>query len=232
MPAWSKLRITKRAKRVYNRVGGSDVVKRRDAATAFANKHGLTYFHTVSARDDMTPMILGVTADVRQRDSNFCVGTHDGYDMAIVERAADVAFIGFESTYHNWYVLQIDLKKAYHLPFIFIGTKELPKAFYAKVLTSHRDIRHIQFPETTQETVALHGHYAVIASPAQMPFLQDIFDLEVRAAMATHKHPFAVEIEGDSLIVFTEAHKPSEQLLDKLLHYGLWLAKRIDGRVQ
>lgn len=232
MPTWSKLRITKRAKRAYNRVGGSDVVKRREVAMAFASKHGLTYFHTVSANDDAAPMIRGTTANVKQRDSNYCIGTHDGYDMAVVERAADIEFIGFETTYHNWYVLQIDLKKAHSLPFVFIGTKELPKAFYAKVLTSHRDIRYVQFAETTQETVALHGNYAMITSPIQMPFLQEVFDREVRTAMAAHKHPFAVEIEGDSLIVFTEAHKPSEQLLDRLLHYGLWLAKRIDGRAQ
>lgn len=231
MVKWSPAHFKKRATRAYNRVGGSDVVKRREIMTAFAEKHDLVYFHTVSADNDKAPVIRGLTAAPGQVDSNFCIGTHAGYDMALIERTADVRFIGFDGTLHRWYVLEIDLKRAHSLPFIFLGTKQLTKAFYAKVLTSRRNIRYLQLDSLVANMHAFHGHYALIASPSQLALIYQLFTEEVVDMIAAHKRPFTVEIEGDSLILFTEADKPSEQLVNQLLHYGLWLARHIDEQV-
>lgn len=219
-------RIKKQVTRAYHRVGGSDVVKRREAATAFAEKHQLVYFHTVSADDEHAPVIRGSTVAPHQIDSNFCIGTHAGYDMAVIERSADVAFGNFESSFHRWYVLEIDLKNARDLPFVFLGTKQQSKAYYARVLTGHRGVAHIQINEAGP--AGFHGHYAVIAAPNDYTLLQRLFDGETMHMMAEHRYPFSLEIEGDSIILTTLADKPSEQLIDKLLHYGLWFAKRID----
>ena len=227
----SPRRLKKRAARAYNRVGGSDVLKRREIATAFAKKHDLVYFYTVGADSDSAPVIRGMTAAQHQVDSNFCIGTHVGYDMAVIERKVDVAFVGFETTSHRLHVLEIDLSNARNLPFIFIGTRQLTKAFYAKVLVSRRDIRYLQLDAARTRASLFHGTYALIASPNTLPLLDRLFADDVLTAMAAHKYPFSVEIEGDSLIVFTEADKPSEQLMNKLLHYGLWLAKEIDARL-
>jgi len=227
MTKWS---LRKRASRTYQRIGGSDVVKRRMVMTEFAHKHDLIYFHTVSAEEDSVPVIRGSTATPKQVDSNVSIGTHAGYDMVLIERAGDVEFIGFESTFHRWYVLEIDLKYARNVPFVFLGTQQLTKAFYAKVLTSHRDVRYLQLASQAASTAAFHGHYALIASPTHLPLLHRLFDEEAVTMIGTHKRPFTVEIEGDSLILFAEAEKANEQLLDQLLHYGLWLARRIDER--
>ncbi len=228
---WSPAQLRKRATRAYHRVGGSDVVKRRVVMTDFAAKHDLVYFKSVSSSDDNAPVIRGATMAPNQMDSNFCIGTHAGYDMALIERAADVRFVGFEPTFHRWYVLEIDLKNAHDLPFIFLGTKQLTKAFYARVLTSRRHIRYIQLDSSQKDMNAFHGTYALIASPSELATIYKLFAHDVVDAIAAHKHPFTIEIEGDSLIIFTEADKPSAQLVDKLLHYGLWLAKEIDERV-
>ena len=232
MPSkWSPAKLKKRASGAYYRVGGSDTVRRRVILTDFASKHDLVYFHSVSSDDDRAPVIRGATATVNQRDSNFCIGTHAGYDMALIERAADVRFVGFETTAHKWYVLEIDLKRARNLPFIFLGTRQLTKAFYAKVLTSRRNIRYIQLDSSQKDMNAFHGTYALIASPSELATIYRLFTHDVIDSIAAHKHPFTVEIEGDSLIIFTEADKPSAQLADKLLHYGLWLAKTIDEQI-
>jgi hypothetical protein len=228
MRKWSPGRLRRKATSAYNRVGGSDVVKRREIATSFAKRHNLVYFHTVGSEDEATPIIRGVTAGPRQTDSNFCIGTHAGYDMALIERAADIEFIGFQSTSHTWYVLEIDLKNAHRIPFVFVGTKQLPKAFYAKVLISRRDIRYLQLDTVNSHAASFHGTYALISSPNNLTLLHEVFDDETINMMAAHKYPFSIEIEGDSLILFTEAIKPNEQLIDKLLHYGLWFAKKLD----
>lgn len=212
-------------------MGGSEVVKRHDAAVHFAHKHDLVYFHTINASDDSTPVIRGMTSTPDQVDSNFCIGSHDGYDMTFIERAAEVEFLGFESTFHYWYVLEIDLKVAKDLPFIFVGTKQLPKAFYAKVLTSRRNVQYIHLPTPSTQKAAFHGSHAIITSPVHLSSVYSLFTPDVVETLAAHKQPFAIEIEGDSLILVTEAKKPSEQLMNKLLHHGLWLAKLIDERM-
>jgi hypothetical protein len=231
MKKWRVGHIKKRAARAYHRVGGSDVVKRRDGATEFAKKHNLIYFHTISADADEAPVIRGSTMTHGQVDSNFCIGTHAGYDMALVERAVEINFVGFEPSLHRFYVLEIDLKQAHDLPFIFVGTKQLTKAFYAKVLLSHRNITYLQLDSTSAMGAAFHGHYALISSPSQMPLLNSLFTADVIDSMGAHKHPISIEVEDDSLIVFTDAEKPSQQLMDELLHYGLWLAKLVDERL-
>lgn len=231
MHRWSPRVLRKRATSAYKKVGGSDVVKRREIATSFAKKHDLIYFHTVGSEQDNVSIIRGSTANARQADSNFCIGTHAGYDMAFIERAADVEFIGFETTSHRWYVLEIDLKRTRHAPYIFLGTKQLSRAFYAKVLVSHRDVRYLQLESLHSHASTFHGTYALVASPASQPVLHGLFDDETIHTIAAHKYPFTIEVEGDSLILFTEAEKPSEQLIDKLLHYGLWFAKKIDETI-
>lgn len=230
MPKWHPKRLKKHAKKAYHRIGGSDVVKRRDIATAFAEKHGLLYFHTVSADNDRAPVIRGSTVAPHQVDSNFCIGTHAGYDMAVIERSAEMSFGTFEPSLHRWYVLEIDLHDAHDLPYVFVGTKQQSRVYYARVLMSRRNLAHIQSSLLPGSDDMFHSQHAVIASPADISLIQRLFDQPVTQTIGHHYPSFAIEIEGDSLIVTTDATKPSARLMDELLHFGLWLAKEIDSR--
>jgi len=209
------------------RIGG--LLSHRRAFKAFARSHGLTYFGTLAVKS--APVIRGTTVSPDHVDTNYCIGSHAGYDMAVVERVASAAFEGYKTTSHHWYVVQIDLKHAQNLPFIFIGTRQQTKAYYARVLTSHREIRHLTLAMSAKVSARFHGYYIVLASPAVTPVIYRLLTPENMTTVATHRYPFAVEIDGDSLIISTEVSKPSQQLLDKLLHYGLWLAKEIDSRL-
>lgn len=229
MQKWHPKHIKKRVTRAYHRVGGSDVVKRREAATSFASKHGLVYFHTVKSGNETVPVIRGSTVSPDQVDSNFSIGTHAGYDMVMIERTSDMVFGNFEHSHHRWYVLEIDLKKARNAPYIFVGTKQQSKAYFAKVLTSHRGVAHLQLHGTEQPR--FHSNYVIIGAPSDLPKLYELFDQEVITKMAAHAWPFAIEVEDDTLILSTLADKPSEQLMNKLLHYGLWFARQIDSKL-
>ena len=230
MAKLAPFKLRRRIKRIYHRMGGSEVVKRHDASRQFAHKHNLVYFHTLPDEDPQAPAVRGATASVGHADSNYCIGTHDSYDMVCIERANEITFGNYEPSLHYWYVLEIDLKNAKDLPFVFVGTKQQPKAFYARVLASRRGASYLQPSSTSIHAASFHANYAVITSPLQADFIHRLFTNDVVDVLASHKHPFAFEIEGDSLFVFTEAKKPSEQLLNKLLHHGLWLAKVIDER--
>jgi hypothetical protein len=219
--------------RVISRLASavSGISTRRRAMIRFARKHDLIYFASVgSGREDLT-VIRGSTVTPGQVDSNYCIGTHAGYDMAVVERLASVGFEGYKTTLHRWYILQIDLRAASNLPYIFIGTKQQTKAYYAKLLTTHRQLRYLALDSAAERAAEFHGNYAVMASPADVSTVYRLLTDDTIDMIAAHRHPFAIEIEGDSLMVITEASKPSQQLLDRLLHYGLWMAGEIDRRL-
>lgn len=201
---------------------------RRKTVVSFARKHQLIYFKSVPAENNDSPAIRGSSVAPGQIDSNYCVGSHAGYDIALVERLAAASFEGHRTTTRRWYVLQIDLKQASNLPFIFLGTRQQSKAYYARILATHRDINYVSLPSLADSSAAFHAAYALLASPAEFGWLQQLFTDDIMTTIAAYQHLFAVEIEGESLLVMTEALVPSEQLLDKLLHYGLWLAKQVD----
>lgn len=229
MPEWQAETFKKGASKLTDTLRG--VSSRKKAVVAFAKKHRLIYFQSAHPDSEETPVIRGTTVSPDQVDSHFCIGSHADYDMAFVERLARVAFEGYKTTIHHWYVLQIDLKHSHNLPFVFLGTKQQTKAYYARVLTGHREARYLSLASAADKSAKFHATYALLASPADLSLLYHLFADDVIDSLATYRHPFAIEIDGDSVTVITDAQKPSEQLLDELLHYGLWIAKTIDGRL-
>lgn len=225
--------MTEKRRTVFGKISDkiSRTSGRRKSAEGFAKKHGLIYFSAVDPDGTVTPVIRGSTSSLGQVDSHFCIGSHDGYDMVLFDRLSNISCVGYKSSIHHWYVLEIDLHSARNLPYIFIGTRQQSKAYYAKLLSSHRHLRYLSVDTAAHRSAEFHGNYAVLSSPADVPTVYRLLTDDMIETMAAHGRPFAIEIEGDSLMLITEASKPSQQLLDKLLHYGLWLAKEIDDRL-
>ncbi len=206
------------------------VTSRKEIAIHFAKKHQLIYFQTVHPDSEQAPVIRGTTASPDQTDENYCIGSHAGYDMVLVERTASAGFSGYKMTRHRWYVLQIDLHTTRNLPFIFLGTKHQTKAYYARVLTAHREIRYMSLNSASKKSPVFHAAYALLASPGNLHLLYQLFGDDVIESIAARRHPFAMEIVGDTITLIADAKKPSEQLLNELLHFGLWFAKTIDEK--
>jgi len=227
MSVWQSETLKKHANRLSRALTATPL--RRKTVVAFARKHQFVYFKTVPAGSLESPVVRGSSSAPDQVDSNYCVGSHAGYDMTLVERLASASFEGHKTTVRRWYVLQIDLKHASNVPFVFLGTRQQSKAYYARILATHRDISYLSIPSLADSSAVFHAAHALLASPAQFDWLQRLFTDDVIATIAAYHHLFAVEIEGENLFVMTEALVPSEQLLDKLLHYGLWFAKKVDN---
>src|ERR1044072_5775592 len=78
----------------------------------FAEKIGLVYFGYVNQRSDEHRLVRGLTVSAGHRDSNYCVGSFQGYDIALVERIDTIRFPGKSSKTHNWIIMTFDL----HIP--------------------------------------------------------------------------------------------------------------------
>lgn len=227
-------RFNTQLKSAYSRSGLSEVANRQRTIAKFAKQFRLVHFRSSTASSSQLGVIRGMTASIDQKDRNICIGTHDGYDIAFVERTATTAF-GDDPNYppviHRWHIMEFDLHSHSNLPFVFIGTKQQSLTFYAKLFSMHRDARHINPAEYTKNPVHFGRHYAVVSSPAEQMLLSQLLTDTITDTMAKHQQPFAIEIQGDSLFVITQVTQTTNRSLTQMLHYGIWLAKHIDTAV-
>lgn len=223
--------LKKHITRAYDAISLVNARKRRQEITKFAKKFGLIYFKSVEAASGVN-VVRGMTSSLDQQDSNICIGTHDGYDMVFVERTSSVAFADHPSSQHRWHIMEFDLRRHGNIPFTFVGTKQQSRTFYAKLFSIYRETRHIDTASYLPASKSFQANYTVIASPAEHIFLTQLFTEPITNTMAKNQLPFAIEVYGDSLYVITEATQTNVQSLTKMMHYGLWLAKHIDGNIK
>ncbi len=222
----TKSRIQHHTAKLYDLLAASETKLRQRTVTRFAEKLGLTYFKTVKAHDYGIPVVRGVTASLRQRDANVCIGSYHDYDMVYVERISSTVAPNTTATKHYWHVMEFDLHHAHDLPFIFVGTQLQSKDFYAKIIAEHREVRPLGL--SRQQAKEFHGHYTILGSPADTVLIHTIFDDAIVKEVTTHKEPFAIEIQGDSLFIIADNPKTSEHMLTRMLQYGIWMAHHID----
>jgi hypothetical protein len=218
--------------KAYEKTGLSEAANRKRAIAKFAQTFGLIYFKSVNATTTEVSVIRGSTSSLDQQDTNICIGTHDGYDMVFVERVATSSFGDYPTLRHRWHIMEFDLHSHSSLPFMFIGTRQQSRTYYANLFSNHREVRHIDPALYVTDQKNFGTYYTLIASPAEQVVLTQLLTQPVTTAMAKNQLPFAVEIYGDSLYIITEATQTSVQSLTKMLHYGLWLAKHIDANIQ
>ena len=208
------------------RIGDSKL--RQRVIRQFARTFHLLYFASADDSLAKTDTARGSVSAQGQRDRHICIGEHDGYEIVLLDREATIIGSSELTTRHHWLILQIDLHHHSALPFIFIGTKQQSKAFYARLFTAEREARLLD-PEYFIATKQFARHYTLISSPAEHTTIARLLAQPITDAMAHHHYPFAIEIHDDRLLVITDADRPTAALLTKMLHYGLWLARHIDN---
>lgn len=220
--------LQKQTSKLYDLFAASETRLQSRAIMKFAEKNSLIYFKSVKAHDFSIPIIRGMTSALHQRDTNICIGTHDHYDMVYVRRYMSlVDHNDSTSTSYQWHVMEFDLKRATDLPTVIIGSSSLPKAFYAKLLNENRQLRHM--PLNHPSAPLFHAHYAVLAAPVDVQLVHQLLPEAVISKIAHHKQEFTIEIHEDRLFVALHSSKTSEDMLTKMMHYGIWLARHIDS---
>ncbi len=224
-------RLTTQLRAAYDKVGFSERAQRRKTIMKFAYQHGLLFFGSNNPASSHIQVVRGVTSSVDQLDTNICIGSHEGYDMVFVERIASVAHEGYAPATHQWHIMAFDLHSHSDLPFIFIGTRQQSRTFYARLFTTRRDARQID-PTFLGAPKHFNANYTVVASPAEQLVLAQLLTTPVTTTMAKYHHPFAIEIQDDTLYIITETRQVTGAGLSKMMHYGLWLARHLDENVR
>lgn len=223
-------------KRASEIIGASPLVATKDRQTKhiitqFARRAGLVYFGTITVKENDSRLVRGVTLGSGHRDAHYCFGVHDSYDIVCVQRLSETTFPGKKSVSHEWYIMEFDLHAAVPLPHILVGRKDSNGSLYDNLLATHRDMQPHEFAEPNLHHKDYSKEYVTYAPPAHAPMVEFILSPEFTSAIVGHFKNLLIEIEDDSLYLLVDKPKLSEAFLNKMMHYGLQVAKHIDERV-
>jgi len=197
----------------------------------FAEKTGLVYFGYVDQRSDDHRLIRGLTVSASHRDTNYCVGTYEGYDVAVVERVDTIKFPNKPTKRHDWIIMTFDLRAAHDVPHIFLGLQTYSDTFYAHLFTKFSHLAKIHLGTTVPYDKTFMSRYILYAAPGKSLQAQYLFDPTLAKTIAEHFGSLTIELVEGTLYIYAEHQRPSQPLLEKMLKYGLWLARTVDYKM-
>lgn len=193
--------------------------------TAFAKKQHLVYFSSIDTSANDTQVVRGITLGLSSGDKQHMFGSHDGYDMAVVQRQGETG------SGRCWLVMQFDLHTAVNLPHMIIGKETETRPLFESLLGIHRDLQLHLFADPQQHHGKFNKHFVTYASPAHAPLVEHVVSPELTNALVDHIQHIVIEIEGDSIYLIVDRPSLSVQYLDKMMHYGIQFAKHIDEKM-
>ncbi|MNQ03388.1 hypothetical protein D3C85_160880 [compost metagenome] len=209
----STLRETRRKRSIYQK---------------FSEQNGFVYFGYVDHTDEDHGVIRGLTAAPKRADSHYCVGTQNGYDIAVVERhitAGDKA-----SSSHIWTVLDISLRDSVDHPHVFIGTGHHSDRFYAHLFFKFRHLRQVPLGTFEQHDNQFISNYRMFAAPSSFIDTERLFSANLTRVIGSHFTPLAIELANGHLYIYADNQKVTLGLLQTMLQNGLWLAEALDKK--
>jgi hypothetical protein len=198
----------------------------------FADKIGFVYFGYVNQRSDDHRLVRGLTVSSNHRDNHYCVGSFDGYDVALIERVDTIRFPGKPAKTHDWIIMTFDLRTSADIPHVFLGLHTHSETFYAHLFTKFAQLTKVSLGTISAYDKAFSERYALYAQPAQAIAAEQLFDPVITKTIADHFGSLTIEIAEGSLYLYAEHQRPTTALLEKMLKYGVWLAASIDHHME
>ncbi len=198
----------------------------------FAEKVGLVYFGYVDQRHDEHKLVRGLTLSSEHRDTHYCIGDFDGYDVTLVNRVDTIRYPGKQPRTHDWIIMTFDLHTPVDLPHIFLGLHTHSDTFYAHLFTKFSQMMRVPLGTFDNYDSEFTSKYAIYTQPAKMIAAEQLFDKKITRTIADHFGNLTIEISDQCLYVYAEHQRPSMALLEKMIKYGGWLAQSIDHKMQ
>lgn len=194
--------------------------QRTKSFRAVTQKLGLVYFGAVDQHSDDHDVVRGLTASVSHKDRHFSVGTHDGYDIALVDR---------QDKNSRWCALRVSLHQPSQLPHFFVLPKNREAGFRERIVGS-RSLQPVESFLTFQQPAEFMSRYALLGLPQQGHILAEVITSQLLHAIAAHFWPHAIECHEGQLYVYITEHRLDETVVLSALQSALWLASLLDDR--
>lgn len=219
-------RIVRMPARQLKRIGALRNEKR--LITKFADDFGLVYFGFVNQFDDEYRIVRGVTLSTKHRDTHYCIGTYENYDVVYVKRSDSLRTKANKRKSHTWHIMAFDLKASRELPHIFMGLHTHSEEFYMQFFTKFPAMRQLSLGHTGTYPPAFNAYYRIYANPIMNLEVERVITPEVANIIATHFKGLAFEVAENTLFLYSEHARVSRDLLETILKNGRWLAESLD----
>ena len=194
------------------------------AIRKFANSIGLVYFGSVNQVDDEYRLVRGITASSTHRDSHYSVGSFDGYDIAVTIRRDALRYPDNRVRRFEWTIMTVDAHTEYDIPRIFISHDKAREILLAKYTQLTPIIVGIHEPHNPQFT----DQYTVSAQIEQAVEVTDFMTPEITNAIQTMFDNIAIEVEDNTVYMYSSHDKPTLAELQHMASNGIWLAQKLD----
>lgn len=204
--------------------------RNRQVMTKLADQLGFVYFGAVSRSTHSHPLIHGMTLSNHLRDRHYTVGSLDGYDIGIVQRTDTLTHPGRKSSSHVWTIVQLDLHTRHDMPHIFIGLHGHSEAFYAQLFAKFAHLQRLPLGIDGGYPKEFLDRYAIYGSYTQAHKIERLIDPDVAKQLAAHFGTLTVEIDKDTVYIYSEHRIMSSRLVQTMIQNGIWLAELVDQR--
>ena len=137
--------------------------KRGATLKRFSATLGLVNFGAVHQHNDDLDAIRGFTASLTHKDSAFCVGTYNGYNLRMVNR---FDIVRTSSTVHHeqlWTILEIELDTT-NLPHMFFVPTGHEAAEYGRLYATQPHLQPLNSMILDNHSPEFHGRFQIVAS--------------------------------------------------------------------
>lgn len=207
----------------FLRRNSRSVAQRRRVLRRIGRKLHFVFFGSVDQHRDEHHVVRGFTASTTHLDASYMIGSYNDYDVHIVDRSDVVELSDGSTEFHQWLVLE--LKAKIDVPHFFLVPKQHGATHYRLIFNGPNIL----------ESLRLHAHslefssrYAVFGEPDQLGELEDILSPEITQIIAAHFWPYAVEVLGNYVYIYSAEKTLTENDIQTMLKNSAWLSQTLE----
>jgi hypothetical protein len=192
----------------------------------FAEKMGFVYFGLVDQHDDDYDAIRGFTVSLTHLDSDYSVGTYQGYNIRVVDRF-DSYKHGSHAHEQLWCIFEIDLNNS-RIPHVFLSPTGKEAGEYDKLFSVEPHLQPLNTMILQNHSSELHGRYQILARTTHTHEVEKVLTSQIIAGISSQFWPHGIEIQNGKLLIYITQHRLTKTVLESSLASGLWLAELLD----
>jgi len=193
----------------------------------FAEIAELVYFGDINKEDDIC-LYKGVTFSPKGKDSHYCHGTINDYDVAVFSRHSTHAGYGSKEVVSDWTIVATHLKTG-DLPHVLLDARKHEKTFYQSLFMRFPRLRKAG-SLLTQINQSAALYFDMYLRPENNAVVSGLFDDLILQRLITSFSKYSIEIDNDMIYVFKIGHPAARRELTDMLQETLWLAETIENR--
>jgi len=201
--------------------------QRGQALKNFADTLGLVNFGNVHQHDDDLDAIRGFTASLTHRDTDFAVGTYNGFNIRATNRFDVIRIAGNPNHEQLWTILEIEIDTK-GLPHMFFIPTGHDGGEYGRLYATQPNMQPLNSMILDNHSPEFHGRFQIYASATHSHKVEALFTSPIIVGIGSRFWPHGIEIEHGKLLIYITEHRLTKTVLESALGSALWLAETID----